>query len=178
MTAMTPLPAALNAGDAKLVGWRIDSQRLAASWDSGFGAAKFGGRWNPKGFRAVYCSIDPATCILEVAVHCGFDVLDTQAHVLTSFTIAESTPVRVITPDEIANPAWLQGGPPSAGQQRFGAELLTRHGFVIFASAVSKSSWNLVFTPAELPPKYQLRSQHSLVLDTRLNPGLPMISAS
>jgi hypothetical protein len=33
--------------------------------------------------RAVYCSVDPATAILEVAVH-GFQGLDTVLHMLTA----------------------------------------------------------------------------------------------
>ncbi|MEA2728512.1 MAG: hypothetical protein QOF70_2987, partial [Acetobacteraceae bacterium] len=57
--------------------WRLDQQGFAATWDSGEGAYRLGGRWNTKGVRAVYCSVDPATAILEVAVHKGFRALDT-----------------------------------------------------------------------------------------------------
>ncbi|WP_196796267.1 RES domain-containing protein [Acidiphilium cryptum] len=49
----------------------------AASWDNGEGAHLGGGRWNSRGVRAVYYSLDPATAILEVAVHKGFGILDT-----------------------------------------------------------------------------------------------------
>jgi RES domain-containing protein len=64
--------------------WRLDAKRFASRWDSGAGAARAGGRWNPAGYPAVYCSADPSTAILEVAVHKGFNALDTIPHVLTS----------------------------------------------------------------------------------------------
>ena len=72
---MTPLPAQLGGGE--LVAWRLDKEEFAPTWDNGEGAYRAGGRWNSIGVRAVYCAIDPATAILEVAVHKGFIVLDT-----------------------------------------------------------------------------------------------------
>ena len=168
---MTPLPAALDAA-ARLVAWRIDAQRYADAWDSGVGAEALGGRWNPKGVKAVYCSIDPSTCLVETAVHRGFTVLDTHPHVLTSLEIADSTAVRVVRPEEIPNPAWLNGGTPSRNQQRWGADLLNQHGVVVFPSAVSKRSWNLVLEPTVAQGRYRLRSQERLSVDTRLNPSV------
>ncbi len=168
---MTPLPAPLEPASA-LVAWRLDASSHALTWDSGIGAERQGGRWNPRGVKAVYCSLDPATCILEAAVHRGFDVLDTQPHTLTRFAVAPSATVHVVQPEDIPNPAWLHGGIPSAGQQRFGAELLGRHAFVAFPSAVSKKSWNLVFVPGLASGRYVLQQQERLVVDTRLNPGV------
>ena len=169
---MTPLPKALDPS-AQLVAWRLDSLQFAPGWDSGLGAEKLGGRWNPKGFRAVYCSFDPSTCIIEAAVHRGFQVLDTNPHVLTSLTIKDPSAVRVILANDIPNPAWLHGGIPSGGQQAWGAALLAHHGFVAFPSAASKLSWNIVFEPSRTSGKYAIRSQDRLVLDTRLNPPPP-----
>ena len=166
---MTPLPALIDPA-AQLVAWRLDAAQYAPGWNSGVGAERVGGRWNPKGFKAVYCSLDPSTCIIEAAVHRGFDVLDTQPHVLTSFVVTAPDSARIVQPDELPNPAWLHGGTPSAGQQKFGANLLGKHGFVVFPSAVSKQSWNLVFEPGMAHLKYRLRSQQRLVLDTRLSP--------
>jgi len=172
---MTPLPAALDAA-SPLVAWRIDAQRYAASWDSGMGAEALGGRWNPKGVKAVYCSIDPSTCLVETAVHRGFKVLDTNPHILTSFEVPNVASVRVVMPDEIPNPAWLSGGTPSRNQQNWGASLLGEHGIVLFPSAVSKRSWNLVFEPVLARDRYHLRSQERLSVDTRLNPPLSVPS--
>ena len=165
---MTPLPAAL--GGTALVGWRIDQQAYAARWESGEGAFRAGGRWNSKGVRAVYCSIDPATAILEVAVHKGFDSLDTKPHVLTSFEIVDPAAVHVVDRSDVPNPAWLVPGTPSAGQQRFGDGLLKTHRFVLIPSTVSKYSWNLIFVSAPASGAYRSIKQEALSIDTRLNP--------
>jgi RES domain-containing protein len=166
---MTPLPAALDS-TAPLVAWRIDSQPYAETWDSGIGAEAVGGRWNPKGVKAVYCSIDPSTCLVESAVHRGFKVLDTRPHVLSRIEISNVKSVRIVMPAEIPNPAWLEGGTPSRNQQHWGADLLSAHGIVLFPSAVSKKSWNLVFQPDLARGLYRLRAQTPLSVDTRLSP--------
>ena len=170
---MAPLPAALGGDAAALTAWRIDAQRFADSWDSGIGAERFGGRWNPKGLRAVYCSLDPATCLVELAVHRGFEVLDTQPHVLSAIAVPPAA-VRVVTPDEVPNPAWLQAGWPSAGQHGWGGELLAAHGLIVLPSVVSRASWNLVFAPDHLPATaragLRLLQQRRLAVDPRFNP--------
>ena len=84
---------------------------------------------------------------------------------------ARNSTTLLATAEDIPNPAWLHGGIPSAGQQRFGAGLLGRHAFVAFPSAVSKRSWNLVFAPELASGHYALEQQERLVVDTRLNPG-------
>ena len=170
---MTLLPAAL--GGIELVAWRLDDARFASTWDSGEGAYRFGGRWSSRGVRAVYCSIDPATTILEVAVHKGFDILDTVAHVLTSLTITDPSAVHVVDPGAIPNPNWLHPGNPSAGQQVFGDSLLARHKFVLFPSAVSIHSWNLIFVASAAAGAFSLRSQERFALDTRLHPPIKAI---
>jgi RES domain-containing protein len=60
-------------GGTELVAWRLDQAIYAPTWDSREGAFRVGGRWNSKGIRAVYCSLDPAAATLEVAVHKGFE---------------------------------------------------------------------------------------------------------
>jgi len=168
---VTPLPAALGGRD--LVAWRLDRERFAATWDSGEGAFLAGGRWNGKGTRAVYCSIDPSTAILEVAVHTGFAVLDTVPHVLTALTVTDPSAVHVVDPASVPNPNWLRPGIPGAGQQAFGDDLLRRHKFVLIPSAVSTHSWNLLFVASAAAGSYALRSQEPFALDTRLHPARP-----
>ena len=161
---MTPLPAELTA-------WRLDMAAFAATWDSGEGAYRVGGRWNGPGIRAVYCSIDPATAILEVAVHKGVRTLDTVAHVLTAARVADPASVQVVQPDDVPNPNWLRPGIPSAGQQAFGNALLAQHPFVLLPSVVSLHSWNLMFDPARAAGGYALHLQERFALDPRLHPS-------
>jgi RES domain-containing protein len=164
---MTPLPAAL--GGSELVAWRLDATEHATTWDSGEGAYLAGGRWNGRGVRAVYCSIDPATAILEVAVHKGFRTLDTVQHTMTAIDILDVESVKVVDPSSVPNPNWLRPGYPSAGQQEFGDGLLNSHKFIVIPSAVSTRSWNLIFVSANVAGSYSLRHQEQFALDTRLH---------
>lgn len=108
--------------------------------------------------RAVYCSIDPSTAILDV--HKGFRSLDTVPHVLTAAVLADISAVHVVDPASI----------PSAGQQSFGDDLLRRHRFVAIPSAVSAHGWNLVFVTSAATGAYALKFQEAFALDTRLHP--------
>jgi len=165
---MTPLPAPL--GGSELVAWRLDDAKHGATWDSGEGAFRAGGRWNSKGVRAVYCSLDPATAILEVAVHKTFRVLDTVPHVLTALLITDPGVVHVVDPTSIPNPNWLRPGIPGAGQQAFGDGLLAHHKFVVIPSNVSTHSWNLIFVATTAAGGYSSKFQEPFALDTRLHP--------
>jgi RES domain-containing protein len=161
-------PAALGGGGG-LTAWRLDPAKFAATWDSDEGAFRFGGRWNSRGVRAVYAALDPATAILEVAVHKGFEVLDTLPHTVTAFEIDDPAQVHVVDPDTVPNPHWLRPCNPSAGQQAFGDALLGRHAFVVIPSVVSTHSWNLIFrVGAAARPRPRL--QERFALDTRLHP--------
>jgi RES domain-containing protein len=163
-----PLPPPLGQGE--LVAWRLDQVVLAATWDGGEGAFRAGGRWNSCCVRAVYTSLDPATAILEVAVHKGFAALDTVAHVLTTATVLDPSRIQIVQPEDVPNPNWLRPGIPSAGQQAFGDALLAKHPFVLIPSAVSSHSWNLIFVASVAARLYALRLQERFALDTRLHP--------
>ena len=79
--------------------------------------------------------------------------------------------MQVVPPEALPNPAWLHGGTPSAGQQRFGSGWLATPGVLVIASAVSRHSWNLVFSPEAAGARVRLLQQQRLVVDTRLNPA-------
>lgn len=153
-----------------LLAWRLDDDRFQKSWDSGEGAYLFGGRWNPKGQRVVYCALDASTAILEVAVHKGFRTLDTVPHVMTAMAVLNRADVRFVEPSDLPNPNWLAPGVPSAGQQAFGGDLLKANCFVAFPSAVSPNCWNLLFDPAVAKGRYEQLVQERYALDPRLHP--------
>ena len=111
---MIPLPASLG-GTGALAGWTLQDARYAVTWNSGIGSATYGGRWNSIGKHVIYSALDPATAILEVAVHKGFKVLNTVAHNLYSFTITDPGQVRVVQPDEVPKSALA---PPHPAEQR------------------------------------------------------------
>jgi RES domain-containing protein len=60
--------------------------------------------------RAVYAALDPATAILEVAVHETFKTLSTVPHVLTSARIADAGHADVVNPADVPNHNWLRPG--------------------------------------------------------------------
>jgi RES domain-containing protein len=165
-----PLPPPIGSGE--LVAWRLDEAVYAPTWDSGEGAYRFGGRWNSRGVRGVYTSLDPATTILEIAANKGFATLDTVPHMLTAVTILDPAQIHIVQSADVANSNWLRPGVPSAGQQAFGDALLARHAFVLIPSAVSTHSWNLVFVASSAAGLYALRLQERFALDTRLHPSV------
>lgn len=165
---MTQVPHAITPGP--FLAWRLDDARFADTWDSGEGAFRSGGRWNSPGIRAVYCSADPSTAILEVAVHKTFRVLDTVPHVMSTILIKTPKDVHVIMPDDVPNPAWLFPGVPSHGQQQFGDTLLRTHKFILIPSVVSHYSWNLIFDVSSVDAAYEQQGQERFALDTRLHP--------
>lgn len=118
----------------------------------------------------MYAALDPATAILEVAVHKGFAVLDTMPHVLTCGIVSDPADIFVVQPSMVPNPNWIRPGAPSAGQQNFGAKLLADHQFILIPSAVSTHSWNLVFDATRAAGAYTITSQEVFALDTRLHP--------
>jgi RES domain-containing protein len=150
--------------------WRLDTQGHASTWDSGKGAEIAGGRWNPVGYPVVYCSSDPATAILEVAVHKGFSALDSIPHVLTEAIVLDPIEIHVVMSADVPNPAWLSPAASSKTQREFGRSLLDVHAFILIPSTVSRESWNLIFNPTRAAAKYGHARQLPFAFDTRLNP--------
>jgi RES domain-containing protein len=165
---VTPLPPPLGSG--ALMFWRLDQAPYASTWDSGEGSYLVGGRWSSRGTHAVYAALDPATAILEVAVHKGFRTLDTVSHVLTSARIQDIHLVHIVTSADLPNPNWMRPGVPGAGQMAFGNALLKTHAFVLIPSVVSTRSWNVIFDPATANGRYDSVAQEPFALDTRLHP--------
>lgn len=163
---MMPLPPPLGSGDIRF--WRLDAERHAKTWNAGEGSFRVGGRWNSPGTRAIYASLDPATATLEVAVHKGFVVLDTQSHVLTTARVVNPKNIYVVSPDSIPNENWLRPCNPNRNQQKYGDQLLQNHRFVLIPSAVSRHSWNLIFDATKEESDYDDVAQERFSLDPRL----------
>lgn len=165
---MTPLPPPLGSGEIRF--WRIDAAAHAADWSSGEGSFRVGGRWNSPGYRTIYAALDPATATLEVAVHKGLKVLDTQPHILTHGRIIDPTLIYVVQPEDVPNPHWITPCRPNRNQQLFGDDLLARHRFILLPSAVSRHSWNLIFDATKPATDYGDVKQERFGLDPRLQP--------
>lgn len=162
---MTPLPAAL--GGSLPVAWRLERERHLPTWDTAEGAFRVGGRWSSAGRRVLYTSLDPATTILEAAVHTGFDMLDRVPHSLLAIRFDPSR-VRVVAPEEVPDPSWLRPGTVVCEQQRHGDALLAGHPLVVLPSVVSTRSWNLLIDVSAAAGLFSLQEQEPFVLDPRL----------
>jgi RES domain-containing protein len=120
------------------------------------------------GAGPLYAALDPATAILEVAVHKGFKVLNTLAHNLYSFTITDPGQVRDVQPGDVPNPHWLHPITPNKDQQEFGDQLIDAYPYVLMPSAVSGHAWNLlVNVTTALPGMTDIQSER-FALDPRL----------
>ena len=116
--------------------WRIARSAHAASVEdvlSGEGAARYGGRWNPRGMPAVYCSENSSLAALEVLANLArpstfpsYRVLDLDVPDGATFVLPE----------------------PSGDTRRAGAELLRTHLAIAAPSAVNPLERNVVLSPA------------------------------
>lgn len=166
MRAVERMSAGALMAAGELIVWRLERARYLPNWRSAAGALQVGGRWSSAGKRVLYTSIDPATTILEVAVHKGFDVLDTVAHDLLKLRISPGAGF-VVHPSEIANPNWLRPGVISPNQQQFGDALLAQHPVVVLPSAVSTHSWNVLINVSSAAGHFEWVRHERLALDPR-----------
>ena len=116
--------------------WRIARSAHASSVEdmlSGDGAARYGGRWNPKGMFAVYCSENSSLAALEILVNLA------RPSTFPSYRILD-----LDVPDEsiIAAPTTI-GDTAQAG-----GELLRAHLAIMAPSAVNPIERNVVINPA------------------------------
>ncbi len=116
--------------------WRIARTTHAGSVQemlSGDGAARYGGRWNPKGMPAVYCSENSSLAALEIL-----------ANLARPSTFPSYRILALDVPDEsiVAAPA------PVADTRQAGAALLPAHLAIVAPSAVNPLERNIVINPA------------------------------
>ena len=115
--------------------WRIAKSRYAHTISqmlSGDGAAQFGGRWNPKGVPAVYCSENSSLAALEVL-----------ANLARPSTFPTHNIIDLDVPDDaIAVTEW-----PAGDTQRVGAELLRDSLAMSAPSVVNPLERNVVINP-------------------------------
>ncbi len=115
--------------------WRIAKSAHAASVEdmvSGEGAARYGGRWNPKGMLAVYCSENSSLAALEVLVNLA------RPSTFPSYRVVD-----LDVPD-----ASIVVAPTRMGDTRqAGAELLRAHLAIMAPSAVNPLERNVVINP-------------------------------
>ena len=115
--------------------WRIAKSSHAASVEdmlSGEGAARFGGRWNPKGTPAVYCSENSSLAALEV---------------LANLARPSTFPTYRVLDLDVPDGAIVVPPEPIGDSRQAGAELLRTHLAIAVPSAVNPLERNVVISP-------------------------------
>ncbi len=97
--------------------YRLTHSRYAEDI-SGFGAYKAGGRWNSKGYYALYLSEHPCGAILESLIHMPPQIIPND-YCLVTYFISEKANIETIPESELS-PPWRQGSYDLAVFQKFG----------------------------------------------------------
>ncbi len=100
---------------------------------SGDGAARYGGRWNPKGMPAVYCSENSSLAALEVLVNLA------RPSTFPSYRILDL---------DVPDGSITTAPAPVADARQAGAALLRSHLAIMAPSAVNPRERNVVINPA------------------------------
>ena len=121
---------------------------------SGDGAARYGGRWNPRGMPAVYCSENSSLAVLEVLVNLA------RPSTFPSYRILDL---------DVPDGAITTAPAPVADTRQAGAALLRSHLAIMAPSAVNPLERNVVINPAHRDfRKVVPGTIRPLVLDRRL----------
>jgi len=116
--------------------WRIARTTYAGSVEdmlSGDGAARYGGRWNPKGMPAVYCSENSSLAALEILVNLA------RPPTFPSYRILDL---------DVPDASIVTAPAPVADARRAGADLLRTHLAMMAPSTVNPLERNVVLNPA------------------------------
>ena len=99
---------------------------------SGVGAAQFGGRWNPKGVRAVYCSENSSLAALEI---------------LANLARPSAFPAHNVLDLDVPDEAIAFASLSSPDTRAAGAAILRDHLALAAPSAVNPLERNVVINP-------------------------------
>ena len=147
--------------------WRIVNARNAANAFSGDGSRRSGGRWNSRGYRAVYLADSLALATLEVMVH-GVSYETLQDYVCIVATI----PKKIIQEVDLKSlPGNWQDDLPPAEVRELGDRWLNKQKTAALKvpSAVIPVEFNYVLNPRHKDfGKIEIAKPLSLAFDKRL----------
>jgi len=125
--------------------WRISKRKYKATAFNGAGSDVVGGRWNPKGYRVVYASENPAVAALETFVHADPSLLPPLVLIHAELDIPD---VEYLAPPDL--PRNWKSNPPPASLKALGQDWLERCESValMVPSVVAPASYNILLNPA------------------------------
>jgi RES domain-containing protein len=100
-----------------LTAYRIFKTKFAKTWFDGEGAFLFGGRWNSRGTRILYCAESLSLAALEMLVHLNSaELLASYSYAKIEFEEKDALPVEVF----VKLPKTWSVSPPSITVQQIG----------------------------------------------------------
>ena len=149
--------------------YRLTHSRYAEDV-SGFGAYKTGGRWNPKGYYALYLSEHPCGAILETMIHIPPQIIP-EDYCLVSYQISDETKIKTVKESELP-PAWRQRIYNLSAFQEFGRKRLFDKNILglYIHSSVAYPSHNYILNPKhpEFSDSIQISEIKPYIFDLRL----------
>lgn len=147
--------------------FRISKQKYAKDF-SGKGAELYGGRWNPMGTPALYCSETRALAVLELLVHTKNELLPKNLRIL-SITIPSKIKSRIIHIDNLPknwNSFQTNEFTQDLGKEHFQSPNCLG---IKVPSAIIQMEYNIVLNPNYINYKLILiSSNEQFILDERL----------
>lgn len=135
---------------------------------SGFGAEKFGGRWNSKGVAMVYTSQNRALAMAEVAVHFSFGIMPKDFSIL-ELEIPDNIKMSEIKINDL--PKHWDEIPHNDITQKLGDEFIDRNEFLALKvpSVIVKGDFNFLINPLHKDfDKVKIKNIEPFLFDNRL----------
>lgn len=146
--------------------WRLTKSETIEEAFSGEHAKIYGGRWNKKDTRVVYCAGTQSLCVLEVLVHLDRDILPK----LYAYKISVPKGI-TIEPLKEELPRNWRDIPAPQSLQEIGTRWITsgKNCLLRVPSAVIPHEWNYLINPLHKDfSKLRIDSPGLFVLDARL----------
>jgi RES domain-containing protein len=128
-----------------MIAYRLCKQEFCKDL-SGYGAEKAGGRWNPKGYAALYTAGSRALAVLEVAVHIPLGIMPTDYY-MTAIEIPDSADIHKLNIADL--PTKWNRQPISNVSQHLGHEFITNNLHLVLQvpSVTVTGEYNFVINP-------------------------------
>jgi len=112
---------------------------------SGFGAEKWGGRWNSQGIPMVYTSQSRALCTAEIAVHTPMGIIPDDYVLITLIIPGHS----LLTPPLVTLPKDWKAIPPAQSTRRLGDQFIKDNKFLTMKvpSVIVQGEYNFLINP-------------------------------
>ncbi len=146
--------------------FRLSKQKYAHDL-SGFGAEKYGGRWNSKGLPMLYCSENISLCMLEILVNVPHTILPKNLQ-LIEIKIPENS---IFIFQKKTLPDDWQSNPISISTQKIGDKFLREEKYLALKvpSSVVPNEFNILLNPNHpLFSKVKIEKIQPFPIDKRL----------